>query len=56
MRTVRVVLAVLVPATTHMLGDNHWRMPHCLKRRLPHLDVEGDLIEPRVTGDSAVPA
>jgi RND superfamily putative drug exporter len=40
-----VVRTVLVPAVMHTLGDANWRLPSWLNRRLPHLDIEGDVIE-----------
>jgi RND superfamily putative drug exporter len=41
-----VVRTVLVPAIMHTLGNANWWMPAWLNRRLPHLDIEGEVIEP----------
>jgi RND superfamily putative drug exporter len=41
-----VVRTVLVPAIMHTLGAANWRLPGWLNRRLPHLDVEGEAVEP----------
>jgi putative drug exporter of the RND superfamily len=43
-----VVRTVLVPAIMHTLGPANWRLPAWLNRRLPHLDIEGEVIEPPV--------
>jgi RND superfamily putative drug exporter len=40
-----VVRTVLVPAIMHTLGAANWRLPAWLNRRLPHLDIEGEVIE-----------
>jgi RND superfamily putative drug exporter len=53
-----VVRMVLVPATMELLGDRNWWLPRWLDRRLPHLDVEGDIAAPAPTaatnsGDAA---
>jgi hypothetical protein len=29
----------------HTLGRRNWQLPHWLDRRLPHLDIEGEVIE-----------
>jgi RND superfamily putative drug exporter len=39
-----VVRTVLVPAIMHTLGDANWRLPGWLNRRLPHLDIEGEVV------------
>jgi RND superfamily putative drug exporter len=44
-----VVRMVLVPATMELLGDRNWWLPRWLDRRLPHLDVEGDIAAPAPT-------
>ncbi|MEZ5155353.1 MAG: MMPL family transporter [Solirubrobacterales bacterium] len=36
-----IVRLVLLPATMILLGDVCWKLPACLDRRLPRLDVEG---------------
>jgi RND superfamily putative drug exporter len=41
-----VVRTVLVPAIMHTLGAANWRLPAWLNRRLPHLDIEGEVVEP----------
>ena len=41
-----VVRTVLVPAIMHTFGAANWRLPEWLNRRLPHLDIEGEAIEP----------
>jgi RND superfamily putative drug exporter len=41
-----VVRTVLVPAVMHTLGAANWRLPSWLNRRLPHLDIEGEVIQP----------
>jgi putative drug exporter of the RND superfamily len=40
-----VVRTVLVPAIMHTLGAANWRCPEWLSRRLPHLDIEGEVVE-----------
>jgi RND superfamily putative drug exporter len=40
-----VVRTVLVPAIMHTLGAANWLLPSWLNRRLPHLDIEGEVIE-----------
>ncbi len=40
-----VVRTVLVPAIMHTFGRANWRLPKWLDRRLPHLDIEGEVIE-----------
>jgi RND superfamily putative drug exporter len=40
-----VVRTVLVPAIMHTLGPINWRLPEWLNRRLPHLDIEGEVVE-----------
>jgi RND superfamily putative drug exporter len=44
-----IVRMVLVPATMELLGDRNWWLPRWLDRRLPHLDVEGDIAAPAPT-------
>jgi RND superfamily putative drug exporter len=39
-----VVRTVLVPAIMHTLGAINWHLPEWLNRRLPHLDIEGEVI------------
>jgi hypothetical protein len=29
----------------HTLGRRNWQLPEWLNRRLPHLDIEGEVIE-----------
>jgi RND superfamily putative drug exporter len=41
-----LVRTVLVPAIMHSLGAANWRLPEWLNRRLPHLDIEGEVVEP----------
>jgi RND superfamily putative drug exporter len=52
-----VVRTVLVPAIMHTFGRRNWQLPGWLDRRLPHLDIEGEVIDVPV-GDQAgtVPA
>jgi RND superfamily putative drug exporter len=40
-----VVRTILVPAVMHTFGRANWRLPEWLDRRLPHLDIEGEVIE-----------
>ena len=40
-----VVRTVLVPAIMHTLGAANWQCPDWLSRRLPHLDIEGEVVE-----------
>jgi RND superfamily putative drug exporter len=40
-----VVRTVLVPAIMHTLGPINWHLPEWLNRRLPHLDIEGEVVE-----------
>jgi RND superfamily putative drug exporter len=40
-----VVRTVLVPAIMHTFGCRNWQLPRWLNRRLPHLDIEGEVIE-----------
>jgi RND superfamily putative drug exporter len=47
-----VVRTVLVPAIMHTLGDANWRLPDWLNRRLPHLEIEGEVV---TTSDREVP-
>ena len=51
-----LVRTILVPAIMHVLGDRNWRLPEWLGRRLPHLDIEGEVIEPPRTDEVPVPA
>jgi RND superfamily putative drug exporter len=48
-----IVRTVLVPAIMHSLGAANWRLPEWLNRRLPHLDIEGEVLEP--TPEERVP-
>jgi RND superfamily putative drug exporter len=41
-----LVRTILVPAIMHVLGDRNWWLPEWLNRHLPHLDIEGEIIEP----------
>jgi RND superfamily putative drug exporter len=41
-----IVRTVLVPAIMHTFGADNWRLPEWLNRHLPHLDIEGEAIEP----------
>ena len=41
-----VVRTVLVPAIMHSLGAANWHLPEWLNRRLPRLDIEGEVVEP----------
>ncbi|MGI8712326.1 MAG: MMPL family transporter [Solirubrobacteraceae bacterium] len=40
-----IVRTVLVPAVMHSLGSANWQLRDWLNRRLPHLDIEGEVIE-----------
>jgi RND superfamily putative drug exporter len=51
-----LVRTILVPAIMHMLGDRNWRLPEWLSRRLPHLDIEGEVIETSRTEEVPLPA
>jgi putative drug exporter of the RND superfamily len=42
-----VVRTILVPAVMHTFGRANWHLPEWLDRRLPHLDIEGEVIETR---------
>jgi RND superfamily putative drug exporter len=37
---------MLVPAIMHTMGRRNWWLPERLGRRLPHLDIEGQVIAP----------
>jgi uncharacterized membrane protein YdfJ with MMPL/SSD domain len=37
---------VIVPAVMLMLGENNWKLPALLERRLPHFRVEGSAARP----------
>jgi RND superfamily putative drug exporter len=51
-----IVRTVLVPAIMHTLGRRNWQLPDWLDRRLPHLDIEGEVIEtPAVDHERTVP-
>jgi putative drug exporter of the RND superfamily len=51
-----IVRTVLVPAIMHTLGRANWQLPEWLDRRLPHLDIEGEVIEtPVLDSDRKVP-
>ena len=39
-----IVRMVLVPATMELLGDANWWLPRVLQRRLPHFEVERELV------------
>jgi RND superfamily putative drug exporter len=45
-RTIKMIGLVLVPAIMHTLGDANWRLPAWLNRRLPRLEIEGEVTEP----------
>jgi putative drug exporter of the RND superfamily len=49
-----VVRTVLVPAVMHTLGRRNWQLPEWLNRRLPHLDIEGEMIETPAPDQDAV--
>jgi RND superfamily putative drug exporter len=51
-----LVRTMLVPALMHTFGDRNWYLPKWLNRRLPHLDIEGDAVEPRRKKEVPVPA
>jgi RND superfamily putative drug exporter len=51
-----LVRTILVPAIMHLLGDRNWRLPEWLGRHLPHLDIDGELVEPPRPEEVAVPA
>jgi RND superfamily putative drug exporter len=51
-----VVRTMLVPAIMHILGDRNWRLPEWLNRRLPRLDIEGEVIDPPRAEPAPVPA
>jgi RND superfamily putative drug exporter len=51
-----LVRTILVPAIMHLLGDRNWRLPEWLGRRLPHLDIEGEVLEPGAGEEVAVAA
>jgi RND superfamily putative drug exporter len=40
-----IVRTVLVPAVMHTFGRANWQLPEWLNRRLPHLEIDGDVIE-----------
>ncbi len=48
-----IVRTVLVPAIMHTFGSANWRLPEWLNRRLPHLDIEGEAIEPAPAQEEA---
>jgi putative drug exporter of the RND superfamily len=51
-----IVRTILVPAIMHTLGRRNWQLPDWLDRRLPHLDIEGEVIEtPAVDPERTVP-
>jgi RND superfamily putative drug exporter len=41
-----LVRSVIVPAVMLMLGENNWKLPALLERRLPHFRVEGSAARP----------
>jgi RND superfamily putative drug exporter len=54
-----IVRTILVPAIMHAFGRANWRLPEWLDRRLPHLDVEGDVTDTPALGQErkvSVPA
>jgi RND superfamily putative drug exporter len=52
-----IVRTVLVPAIMHTFGRRNWQLPEWLDRRLPHLDIEGEVIETPTADDTrTVPA
>jgi RND superfamily putative drug exporter len=51
-----IVRTVLVPAIMHALGRRNWQLPDWLDQRLPHLDIEGEVIEtPTVDHEKTAP-
>jgi RND superfamily putative drug exporter len=48
-----IVRTVLVPAIMHSLGSANWWLPDWLSRRLPHLDIEGQVFEPEAIAPPA---
>ena len=50
-----VVRTILVPAIMHTLGRANWRLPEWLDRHLPHLDIEGEVIETPMHQESSAP-
>ena len=40
-----IVRTVLVPAIMHTFGRANWQLPEWLNRRLPHLEIDGEVIE-----------
>jgi RND superfamily putative drug exporter len=51
-----IIRTVLVPAIMHTLGRRNWQLPDWLDRRLPHLDIEGEVIEtPAADHEKTVP-
>jgi len=51
-----VVRTILVPAIMHTFGRANWCLPEWLDRRLPHLDIEGEVIEtPALDRESNAP-
>jgi RND superfamily putative drug exporter len=54
-----IVRTILVPAIMHAFGRANWRLPEWLDRRLPHLDIEGDVTDTPALGQErkvSVPA
>lgn len=51
-----LVRTVLVPAIMHILGDRNRQLLDWLNRRLPRLDVEGEVIDPSRAAEVPVPA
>jgi RND superfamily putative drug exporter len=51
-----VVRTVLVPAIMHTLGASNWHLPEWLNRRLPHLEIEGEVIAAAPSEDAPAPA
>src|SRR5205085_12270770 len=52
-----IVRTVLVPAIMHTFGRANWQLPEWLNRRLPHLEIDGEVIETSTADDTrSVPA
>jgi RND superfamily putative drug exporter len=49
-----IVRTVLVPAIMHTLGPANWRLPGWLSRRLPRLELEGEVVPPPVRGEAPI--
>jgi RND superfamily putative drug exporter len=49
-----IVRTVLVPAIMHTLGPANWRLPGWLSRRLPRLELEGEVVPLPVRGEAPI--